>query len=258
MHEPLRKTFLLLLLAAVTAACWWVRPDDAARRFVQDGLQRSLASFAAARAIGAALAVAQGTEVTAQPLGVGVVLAPGQALKPASDLVEQFATLMLAASAAFGVQLLLANIGAHWLVSALLTAALVAWVALRWRSDAPRRRAARRLAPVLAALLLARFAVPALAAGNEALFRLVMAPDYAVAQATLADAGQRPPADEGWLDRLKRAPQEVQQRLGDLAARVGRAVEQMVRLIAFFLLQTLLLPLFFLWLLRRLCRMLLA
>ncbi|MCB1944024.1 MAG: hypothetical protein KDI53_18575, partial [Candidatus Accumulibacter sp.] len=85
-------------------------------------MKRALVSFATARALNAVISVAQGTEVSMQPAGMGVVLTPGQLLDPVNDLVEQFSHLMLAASVAFGVQKVLISIGAYWVISLLLTA----------------------------------------------------------------------------------------------------------------------------------------
>ena len=74
----------------------------------------------------ALISVAQGTEISAQPLGVGGTLAPGQLLDPLNDLVEQFSALMLAASIAFGIQKVLITIGAYWLISLVLTGVVLA------------------------------------------------------------------------------------------------------------------------------------
>ena len=90
------------------------------------GPQRALASFAVAKTLNAAISAAQGTEVAVQPVGVGITLTVGQVLDPLNDLVEQFASLMLAAAIAFGVQKVLLAISAHWPVSLVVTVAALA------------------------------------------------------------------------------------------------------------------------------------
>ena len=64
-------------------------------------------AFAMARGLNGVISVAQGTSVAIQPAGVGVMLAPGELLDPVNDLVEQFSTVMLFASASLGLQRLL-------------------------------------------------------------------------------------------------------------------------------------------------------
>jgi hypothetical protein len=263
---PLRRLLLLPALALILAAAWMAPLDGTASRQVEAGLQRAVASFAAARALNAAISVAQGTEVAIHPAGVGVSLAPGQALDPVNDLVEQFSALMLAASVSFGVQLALIRMGGFWAVSLLLSALAVAWVALRWRE----RAVPVWLSRLFLGLLLVRFAVPLVALGNEAAFRLFLSEDYRAGQATIelssreiaeaSEASKPPaagPATGGLGENLQKwwegasSKIDVSARLEALKQAAGRAVDHIVKLIVVFLLQTAVLPLLLLWALVR-------
>jgi hypothetical protein len=277
----LRRALLLAFLAATLAGTWWLTPDSAATREVDVGLKRALASFATARTLDAIVSAAQGTELSMQPLGVGVTLAPGEALDPINDLIEQFAGLMLAASVSFGAQRVLIAAGGHWIVSALLSVAAIGWVAWQWRTPPPEAKGwvSRWLPRVLVLLLLIRFAVPLAVLGADAGFRLLMADDYAAGQAALdrsagamrelspptVSPSAEPASDAGTLERLKRwwsgpadakpgpsaaAPSRIEQ----WQALIGDAVEHIVALIVVFLMQTLVLPLLMLWLLLGLVR----
>ena len=280
MHSPifLRRLFILIMSAAVLAACWLLPMDRYAREQVSAGLQRSLTAFAAARTLGAAVSVVQSVRVEAV---VGV--SPGEALRPLSELIDRFAAVMLAASVAFGVQLLLLGVGGHAAVSAALTLALLTWAWLRWRSaarDAPSgasvsggtpaspSRTLRWLTPVLVGLLVARFAVPVSALANEAAYRAVMAGEFQGAMASLEGAPAAveaaPPgaaATKGTLDRLKDLAERVKNTPAVIEGLLQSAKEwatQIVRLMAVFVLQTAVLPLAFLWLFWRLARGLVA
>jgi len=132
MHNT-RKIILASFAAIVILGSWLAPLDAPAIKQVDAGLKRALVSFAAARTLNALISVAQGTEISAQPLGVGVTLTPGQALDPLNDVVEQFSTLMLAASVAFGVQKILISIGSYWLISLALTATALGWTWLYFR-----------------------------------------------------------------------------------------------------------------------------
>ena len=77
----LQRAYLLLIAVLVFVGCWVAPIDAPARAQVNDGLKRALTTFAAARALGAVVSVAQGTQVDATPGGVGVSFAPGQALQ---------------------------------------------------------------------------------------------------------------------------------------------------------------------------------
>lgn len=253
----------VLVVAAVLAGCWLAPLDRLADEQVDAGLKRALASFAAARALNAVLSVAQGTELSVQPAGVGLNFAPGQVLDPINDLVEQFSLLMLGASIAFGLQRGLIAIGASWVVSALLTVAALAWAWAylrehRWRGT---------LGRLLVGLVVLRFAVPVVALGSEASYRLFLAEDYRVSQQRIEGAAERiaslqPPLVEGLpqetlAERVRRwwsQGADLGVRIDALKAAAGETVDHIVRLIVVFLIQTLVLPLLLCWGLLQLAR----
>lgn len=269
-----RRLFVILFTALVLVACWLKPVDGFAKEQVEAGFQRSLIAFAAARTLGAAVSVVQSVRVEAV---VGV--APGEALRPLSELIDRFAAVMLAASVAFGVQLLLLGVGGHQAVSVALSVALLGWAWLRWHSAVPARSAAdpagqataptsrtlRWLTPVLIGLLMARFAVPLSAVANEAAYRAVMVGEYQGAMEGLQGAAAKvealPPTDtlpkknlwdrlNQMADRLKSTPAMIE----GLLQSAKEWATQMIRLMAVFVLQTAVLPLAFLWLFWRIAR----
>lgn len=267
--------FLAVLLIA---AAWWPAPLDAAGEHSKAGLKRAMAMYAVARGMNAIISVAQGTQITGELAVVGGVLAMGQVLDPINDLVEQFSAVTLMAAVAFGLQILLIKIGAHWILSLVLTLAVLAWFTLWWR----RRQAPHWLVQVLVALVLVRFAVPVSALASEAVYRGVMAGEYAESAKVIAGsetariAAQNmqsdvPVAADGaevgkrawlpdWLDpkklvdAVKRATGNVKAIVADMKINAEKTAEHMVRVTGVFLLQTLVLPLLFLWLLVALAR----
>ena len=251
------KRMLLAAIAAALVVCAWLGPlEPPAQRHIDAGLERALLSYATARALNAVISVAQGTEVAVQPAGVGVVLAPGQALEPINDLIEQFANLMLTASVAFGVQKVLLAVGAHWLVSAALTLAALGWTAVHLRRHAPPAWLSR----LLLVLLMIRFALPVVVIGSDLLFERFMADDYRTSQQAIEAASLRldqldPPsvgAEPAWLERLKNwAAQQadLKTRYAQLKQAAEQATERVIKLMVVFLLQTLIFPVALLWLL---------
>lgn len=191
-------------------------------------------------------------------------------LQPLDELVDRFAAIMLAASVAFGIQLVLLNIGAHDLVSAAVSTTVLALVALRWR-DRPRGEIQddgwllKWMQLVVVALLLVRFAVPLSGLANEALYRNFMADDYRTSLASIEESKEaasrtletQQPKDESLLDQIKRFPRL----LIDLKTSYDRILNsasdwaaKIVRLIALFVLQTVVLPIAFMWFAWRLAK----
>lgn len=261
--NTVHRVILGSAVAVMILGSWLAPLDPPAAQQVDAGLKRALVTFATARALNAVISVAQGTEVSVQPLGFGVNFTPGQLLDPVNDLVEQFSNLMLMASVAFGVQKVLIGIGAYWLVSLALTAAVLGWAVFRFRPRAP----PAWLCGTLVILLMVRFAVPAATLGSDLLFQQFLAADYAASQQVIDTAAGRvaslnPAASDaaenrslldqsrGWWSQQL----DVKARFEELKQAAERAIEHIIRLIVIFLLQTLIMPLLLLWVLYRVAR----
>jgi hypothetical protein len=243
---------LALLIAVIVACSWAGLLDSTANKQVDAGLKRALISFATARTINAAISVAQGTEVTFQPAGIGVVLAPGKLLHPISQLVETFSNLMLAATVAFGIEKVLIAIGAHWIISLSLTVVAASWAVPYIRGAEP----PKLLSKLLIVLLMARFAIPIATTGSDILFQKFMASEYSSSQQSIDITSGKlnalnPPApatsdNVGTLEKFKSWwTQNVNPtvRFENLKQASEQVVEHLIKLMAIFLLQTLLIPL---------------
>lgn len=180
MSEKHKNIILSVVLGmAVLFACF--QPlDSSAQKQIEDGFQRSLTSYVVAKSLNAIISFAQGTELSFQ-IGVGATIAPGQALDPVNDLVEQFAELMLAASVAFGIMLILVKIGSYWLFSLLLTIGISIWLYMRWKSI----RIPDLLTKIVVALLFVRFSMPMVAFGSDFVYKQFLEDNYKQSQSAL-------------------------------------------------------------------------
>jgi hypothetical protein len=264
--------------------------DASAQGYVDDGLKRALVTFATARALNAVLSLAQGTQVSVQPLGVGVQVSIGQVLRPINEVVGQFAELMLIASIAFGAMEILIRVGGHWTVTLALTIVAVWYLRLRSRGTA----SPAILVKLLAVLLFVRFAIPAVSIGSDAIYRTFMAGDYKASQEAIElstgrigsevphqpglqdpnkgrDCGPlpdwlcrklvggsgeapkaEPRADGGAVESGKGAALvDAPGRIEKLRNMAENIAEHIVRLMAVFVLQTMVLPLLLVWVLLR-------
>jgi len=253
-----RQIVLCVCVAAMTLGAWFDPLTSAANQQVDAGFNRALASFATARALNSIISMLQGTELAAQPFGMGIVLSLGQVLRPVNDMVEQFAHLMLVASIAFGIEKILINIGAHWTMSLALTVASITWGYLFLRHSSSPAWVTR----VLVVLLMIRFAMPAVILGSDVLFDQFMAKDYAAGQAVIDGTTEKLTAlkaaavqgleDQSTWDKVKAwisQAADIKTRLAPLKEAAEQATERMIKLIVIFVLQTLLLPIFLLWVL---------
>lgn len=255
-----RGNLLLVMAVAVALLAIWLRPaDELAKRQVEAGLQRALVTFAVARSLNGVLSAVQSASIN---VGVGVSgsVNPGAILEPIDDLVEQFSVLVLAASISFAAQRLLLEISGAWPVSLAVTAALVLFLVLRWRN----RSAPNWLPRLTLFLLCLRLTVPVLAVGSELTYQLLLARQYDRSQAEISRAElTEAPADaaEGPAERVRRwwaQSTDASRKIQAIKARADALVVHVVRLAAVFVVQTLILPLFFLWLVVQLYRIVLG
>jgi len=279
-HISLVRLAITVVVALVLATSWSTRFNTLANDQVDAGLKRALITFASARLLNAVISAVQQTTISVQPFGVGITLSPAQVLDPINDLVEQFGALMLIVSVSFGIQKVLIGFGGLSLVSVGLTLALVAWLVLVWRNTEPPRWLDR----TVLVLLLVRFAVPLAALGSEAAYLYAMEREYEANQkaiefisddirATTADlpawsdsadksgsfwerlkAGMEKLNVETLKHEVEKFRQNVRDYLERLKAKGENLVRHVITLTALFVVQTVLLPLVFLWLTLRVFR----
>lgn len=257
---------LAVLMLAVIYTGWL---DNAARDYTEQGLKRVLVTYAVARGLNGLISVAQGTEVSIEPVGVGMTFTPGQILDPVNDLVEQFSWLVLASGVSLGIQRLLITMTTGAGFTLLVSIALLAAVAVQWWTDAP--KSLRQIIMRMALLLLVlRLMVPAIALLNQSVYWYFLQPQYESSQAILEQSGVElqqqqaenlvatPPQQEAMLDKLKRVYQsasdavDVKSRLDKMKQTAAEMSERIVDLMVVFVVQSLLFPLLFLWLAYRL------
>ncbi|MDQ1362704.1 MAG: hypothetical protein QG652_564 [Pseudomonadota bacterium] len=269
MRVEARKLLWSALVGVLLAIMYTGVVDEAARDYTEQGFRRVLATYAVARGLNGVISVVQGTEVSVEPAGVGMTFTPGQILDPVNDLVEQFSWLVLASGVSLGIQRLLINMtsggGFTLLVSVMLVTAVVFH---NWKQiPLAVSRVVARIALVLVVL---RLAVPVIALLDQAVYWYFLQPQYEFSQAALersdAELKQQPVAeklpamsqDEAMLDKLKRIYQSASDAV-DMDARLDRIKqvatemsERILDLMVVFIVQSLLLPLLFLWLFYRL------
>ena len=274
----LRAGALLLIMVVAVAGAATGLLDHAGSAYAETALKRALIAFGLARTVNGVISVAQGTEVSIEPAGIGVTLAPGEILDPINDLIERFSWVVLAAATSLGVQRVLLEV-ATWLpLTIALATALAGAVLCALRPALSGTRVARVVYASAALLFVLRFAAPLMAIAAGGLYGAFLEPRYNAASAgletssstlrTINDSERAPDADaaadQSMLDRARRAYEaagnalDVRRRIDALTNAAARLTDQTIDLIVVFTIETLLLPLLFLWVLLAVVRRVLA
>ena len=264
--SPLKKWLLsvTLLVAAVLSVTPFV--DQRAAADYEQLFQRAFVTFALARTINGVISVVQGTEIALQPAGVGVTLTPGEILDPVNDLVERFSWIMLGATISLGIQNVLLEVSAWWLIQALFTA-LALWLLVRlWYPGQSTHAYRSVLKRAFLLLLFIRFAVPVMLIGNDLLYQQFLESRYQQSTEIVSEAGkalqqlsadasreQIENPDAGMLDSIARVwsntvdSVDLSGRLRRMQERAAEVIEHLIQLSVVFILQTGLMPIAFLW-----------
>jgi len=251
-----RQVALALCLAAIILGSWLAPLDAPAMQQVDAGLKKALVTFATSRAINGVISVLQGTQIDAQPGGIGLTFSPGQLLAPINELVKHFSNLMLMACVAFGIQKVLISISGYLAIKLVLTITALGWASFYFSQ----RQSPGWLSKMLVILLMLRFAIPVVALGSDFLTQRFMAADYAASQKAIettsdqvtelnsidpmiVDNGGVLNRMKGWMPHIP----DVKGRLEKMKQAAEQKTEHMVKLMVIFLLQTLVMPLLLLW-----------
>ncbi len=238
--------------------------DSGGRAYTDAALKRAVVTFAIARTLNGVISMAQETEFAFEPAGIGVTIMPGELLDPINDLIERFSWVMLASTASIGIQGVLLRMSEWWGVSVLLVLTAGFLLYGVWSPKAPpwSRRVAYHA--LLVALFL-RFAVPVLLIATSLVSDTFLREQAEQAAAALQQSSQEireelPQTETEVKERtigeklsaLVTKPMDaidLRQRIERIQERVSRIIEHIVDLIVAFTLETIVIPLVFLWLL---------
>lgn len=266
----IKKGLLSILLMISLFLAYSADLDNYAEAYTEQGMQRALLTFAVSRSLNGVISVAQGTEIAISPAGVGLNFAPGQILDPINDLVERFSWVVMASATSLGIQRLFLEISSSTAISLCLLVLSLFFLMSLWL---PRLQSRHYLTykqvlhRALLILLFLRFTVPFVAIINHLVYLQFLQPEYEQSQAALSDSSitlqkindQTVQANIAVddMDILDKAKQwfentntrlNLSERLDAFSQAADEISQQVINMIVVFVLQTVVLPLLFLWL----------
>ena len=274
----IKKIIFTLLLSVFIFLSHFNWLDETAEKYTEQGIKRTLITYAISRSLNGVISVAQGTEVAISPAGIGLNFAPGQILDPVNDLVERFSWVVLASGTSLGIQRIFLEISTSssitWLLTILIgLGILVIWFYKPVEGEANSYR--HLLNKMLVILILVRFSIPLIAVLNEALYISYLQPKYELAQSELEKTSEKfqvinASSDSEYKEKINQQNQEtgllekaerwfsntqqsldIKQRMDALKQAASDISQQVINMIVVFVVQTIIFPLLFLWILIR-------
>ncbi len=254
-------TVLLLLLAffSVSKLLDTFSFDTFGEKYTEEGFTRSLAAFGIAKGLNGLISVVQGTEVAIEPVGVGVILTPGQILDPVNDLIERFSWVMLICTTSLGIQSILLTIFSSFFFSIAVSTTLFLIVLFIWNDQLESINLKNILYRLAAFLIILRFFIPLMAITNDGLYKAFLEPTYIeskrqleqsnTAIANLSDNQKinNEAADKSWYEVMIDSI-NIDKNYEQLKVEADNLTSHIIDLIVVFTMQTILFPLIFIWL----------
>ncbi|MBN2964024.1 hypothetical protein JWV37_04445 [Sulfurospirillum sp. T05] len=200
--------------------------------------ERALTTFAVARALNGVISMLQGTQIEGSVVFASATFSVGEILDPINDLIERFSWVMLVATVALGIEKILIEMGGVLALKIALACMGTLGLVFLWMP-----RLETLSAWVLRGftiLVILRFLMPTLEWTNATLYAHFTEPVYVQATQTLHQTSQELEA----LNPIEKKELSFFQKLGE---RVEKTAQDVIAIMAVFVLHTLLLPLLFLW-----------
>jgi hypothetical protein len=260
--------WLVSLILIVTVQISFLKVSDTlSHQYLDEAFKRSLTVFAIARGLNGLISVVQGTEIYATPAGVGVNIALGQALDPINDMVERFSWVMLMSSVSLGIQEFVLEFTQLAWIQVLLAASVLVLLSLLWIKKFHNPRLFHTMFKLFILLAFVRFFVPITLIVNAMVYEQVLQPRFKEAKTALelnytqsqnlVQSMQRTHQvqQQGWYEslnlsqQLKTMQDKLQRVWKNLQYKFDTSMDYIMVLISIFIVQSVLFPLGFLWIL---------
>ncbi|OIP57495.1 MAG: hypothetical protein AUK54_00730 [Helicobacteraceae bacterium CG2_30_36_10] len=260
------RIFITLLLLLVLAFGLLVNLEEGALKLHNEAFERAMISFGLAKGLNAIISLIQGTEFSATPIGVGLTFSIGEVLDPFNDMVERFSWVMLASSVSLGIQKLLLILSAKLFLQVALVVSVVASLSMLWIKKLSNYTFFLFSVKVLILLFILRFGAILFVYSSDVFYHSLLQEEYVSSSSAIQETKNRledvqnenkklveSKKKSGFFDGVSLKYDEIienlniSKQLSALETNIEEASRKIISLITIFVVQTILMPLLFLW-----------
>lgn len=239
--------------------------------YQEDSITGAFTIYGIARALNAAISMLQGTDISVVVVSVSI----GELLDPINDLIERFSWIVMMAIASLGIQKVLLSVVVSKAANLLIAAVVAGYLAALWYK--PFAKYHNVSFKAICILFFIRFSLSMVFICNYALDVYYFSDQKNTAQAALVEtqtviednavlaAENNANESDSFLDKVKKTFSEtkegfssVQNKVSDITGSVENSISSLLDLIVFYILQTVLLPIAFLFVFYKALRLMLA
>lgn len=245
--------------------------DKSGEKYINDTLNKAIYTYGIARVANGIISVIQSTEVNAAPAGIGMTFGVGEGLDPVNDIIERFSVVMLISTSSLGIQKVLMEIGTWLGFKILLSLSILILLTGIWVPQIKRLDLVRLGLNIGFLAIVIRCCIPTIGAIGNLVDDLFLAHQYEsstqsltrlnedIQNTNLIGGDSVSPDDEnsGYLEKLKsiysngKIVSTINDKLATIKDKLTDFVPLLIDLIAIFIIQTILLPIFVIWMLKR-------
>ncbi len=271
------KVWLTLIIAVLFAFNLFLEIDKEAMQILDASFERAMVAFGLAKALNATISLIQGTELSLTPVGIGLNLSVGEVLDPFNDMVERFSWVMLFSSISLGVQKILLTLSSKVFLQFALGVSAFVSIGILWIKQLQNRLFFSMSLKFFALLIIVRFSAIIFVYTSQLMYNALLDEQYQEATQVITATKEefediqkrnrvmmKTEKESGFFQSLDNKYSSIidnlniSKQLDALQQSIDNATHNIITLITVFIFQTLLFPLFYLWILLWLIRWIFA
>jgi len=262
------KIFISLLLILILVLSLSLGVDETAMKLQDEAFNRAMLSFGLAKGLNAIISLIQGTELSITPVGIGLNFSVGEVLDPFNDMVERFSWVMLASTVSLGIQKILLILSSKLFLQVAISISTLISLIFLWLKPLHVKWFFILPFKILLLLLILRFGAVTSVFATEYLYNSTLHVEYVDSSKIIIDTQKElenlhkknttmleSKKKSAWYeldvsakakDLLKKL--NISKQLDNLKENISRASKNIITLITIFIIQTIIMPLLFLYL----------
>ena len=262
------KIFISILLILILVLSLTLGVDENALNIQDAAFERAMIAFGLAKGLNAVISLIQGTELSFTPVGVGLNFSVGEVLDPFNDMVERFSWVMLLATVSLGIQKILLVLSSKIFIQVALIASVGLSLLLIWVKQVKNTLFLSYSLKLFILILLLRFSAIIFVFISQELYTSTLEPQYVEASSVIENTKVELEELQSKSKTLVQAQKEegffgsigskydkiieslnISRQLDSLQGSIENASRKIITLITIFIMQSVVMPLLFIWIL---------
>ena len=260
------KIFITFLMLMVLLLSLSLEVDTLAQEQQGEAFNRALVSFGLAKGLNAVISLLQGTQLSFTPIGVGLNFSIGEILDPFNDMVERFSVVMLLSSVSLGIEKIILSLSGTFFVQVLFALSTLLSIFFLWTKNLSLKSFIPFIFKIFLFALVLRFSAIVFIYTSAFIHTSTLDSEYKEAQLVVQEAKYKldeiheqnknlalEQKEDGFFSGLSSKYDAVLEKLNmskQLALAqesIDKASRNIITLITIFILETVILPLVYLW-----------